>query len=301
MSLVEISIDSKVKVADLFLNRPEKLNSFSPQLIKDFTEGLDSLVANPEVSCIVVSGRGRAFSTGYDMSVRDAPKDERPGANQSIVTAWQNAKQGIQTWLHVRDVPIPVIAAVHGYAFGAAQMLATNSDVCVVADDAIFGWAGVRGGGGWLGPAMAYYGHHRRAREMELRYGRFTGKQAWEIGWANYSVPAEEVLPLAHEIAEEIARTPRETLAIKKAAFNLVLDNMGYRQVIDAAAAWNTIAHRSEQSSVGDSHVDEVGLRAALREDADFRASRKLLNRVTGMNVPVPTARPPKKADPVAR
>jgi enoyl-CoA hydratase len=296
MSLVEIEIDSKVKVADLFLNRPEKLNAFNPQLIQDFTEGLDSLVANPDVSCIVVSGRGRAFSTGYDMSRRDRPVDERPSA-PSIVAGWQGAKAGIHTWLHVRDVPIPVISAVHGYAFGAAQMLATNSDIVVVADDAIFGWAGVRGGGGWLGPAMAFYGHHRRAREMELRYGRFTGKQAWEIGWANYSVPAEEVLPLAHELAEEVARTPRETLAIKKAAMNLVLDNMGYRQVIDQAGAWNTIAHRSEQSAVGDAHVDEVGLRAALREDAELRASRKLLNRVTGMNVAVPTERPPKKAE----
>src|SRR5258708_844822 len=137
MSLVEIEIDSKVKVADLFLNRPEKLNAFNPQLIKDFTEGFDSLVANPDVSCIVISGRGRAFSTGYDMSRRDQPVDERP-SSPSIVAAWQGAKAGINIWLHVRDVPIPVISAVHGYAFGPAQVLPpNNSNVVSPADAAV--------------------------------------------------------------------------------------------------------------------------------------------------------------------
>jgi enoyl-CoA hydratase len=128
-----------------------------------------------------------------------------------------------------------------------------------------------------------------------LRYGRLTGTQAWEMGWANYAVPAHDVLPLAHELAEEIGRTPRDTITVKKAAMNYVLDNEGYRRVIEAAGIWGTLAHGGLEVAERDAHLDEVGLRAALREDAEIRARHVLLNRVTGLNVPTPSERPEQK------
>jgi enoyl-CoA hydratase len=280
VGIVETNIDKGRRVADLILNRPEKLNAFNAELVSAFNEAFASLAANEDISCIIIRGNGRAFSAGYDLSanLEQAPQQQAP-----TLDAWRGMRERLQGWFAVRQAPVGVVAAVHGYCMGAAQMLATMSDVRVVAEDSVFGWAGTRGGAGWLGPAMAFFGHHGRAREMELRYGRFNGKQAWEIGWANYAVPESDVIPLANDIADEIARTPRELLEVKKAAMNYVLDVQGFDKVIMAAAQWDSIAPSSASSANMRAHVKEVGLRQALREDADLRLSRTTLNRVTGM------------------
>jgi enoyl-CoA hydratase len=280
MGIIEVKIDKGRHVADLILNRPEKLNAFSQELVTAFNETFAELAANEDISCVVISGNGRAFSAGYDMA---AGVEAPPASQRSTLDDWKGMKERLAGWFAVRQSPVGVVAAVHGHCYGAAQMLATMSDVRVVAEDCHFGWAGVRGGAGWLGPAMAFFGHYGRAREMELRYGRFNGRQAWDIGWANYAVPEDEVLPLAHEIADEIARTPRELLEVKKAAMNYVLDVQGFDKVIQAAAQWDSIAPHSASAEANRAHTKEVGLRQALQEDAELRRSRTRLNKVTGM------------------
>jgi len=143
MSLVEIEIDSKVKVADLFLNRPEKLNAFNAPLIEAFTEAFDSLVANPQR---LLHRRQRArvarFSTGYDMSRRDQPRRrnarlrprssrdgrERKRASTSGCTSATYPSRSSPRYMDTPSAPRR-----------CSPPTATSSSS---ADDAVFGWAG---------------------------------------------------------------------------------------------------------------------------------------------------------------
>jgi enoyl-CoA hydratase len=263
-SLVQVAVDRETGVADLMLNRPEKLNAFNPALVTAFRESLRLLESDEGVSCILVHGAGRAFSVGYDLN---SSIERRAGKTEpeSPLDDWrQMHQQDRTTWLAVRESLTPVVAAVHGYCLGAAAMLATCSDVVVVSDDVSIGWASVRGGGGWLGPAMSYYLGPRKARELELRYGRISGVDAAAWGWANYSVPEPEMLDKAREIALDIARTPRELLQIKKSSMNLAQDTHRFAETVGAGAMWDAIAHYSAAGQNTSRMVNELGLRAAI-------------------------------------
>jgi enoyl-CoA hydratase len=263
-SMVQVSVDSATHVAELMLNRPEKLNAFNPTLVTQFREAFHELEQNQDVSCVILRGNGRAFSVGYDLN---SSIERRAGLAdpETPLDDWRHMlQQDKSTWLAVRESLTPVVAAVHGYALGAAAMLATCSDVVVVSDDVLIGWASVRGGGGWLGPAMSYYLGARKARELELRYGRITGADAFAWGWANYSVPEAEMLAKAREIATDIARTPRELLQIKKQSMNLAQDTSRFAETVGAGAMWDAIAHYSAAGQHTSKMVNELGLRAAI-------------------------------------
>lgn len=263
-ALVQVSIDPETRIADLVLNRPEKLNAFNPALVTAFREAFHGLEQNEDVSCILLRGAGRAFSVGYDLN---SSIERRAGRAEpeTPLDDWRNMhQQDRSAWLAVRESLTPVVAAVHGYCLGAAAMLATCSDVVVVSDDVLIGWASVRGGGGWLGPAMSYYLGPRKARELELRYGRITGADACTWGWANYSVEESAVLDTAREIAVDIARTPRELLQIKKSSMNLAQDSHRFAETLGAGAMWDAIAHYSAAGRHTSETVNALGLRAAI-------------------------------------
>jgi len=143
-------------------------------------------------------------------------------------------------------------------------MIATCSDVVVAADDVQIGWASFRGGGGWLGPAMSFHLGNRKARELELRYGRFSGAEAFTWGWANYAVPPENVLENAHEIAADIVQTPRELLQIKKRSMNMAQDSVSFSSTVAAGAMWDAIGHYSDSGRETTRLLKEVGLKETI-------------------------------------
>src|SRR5258708_10317175 len=132
----------------LVLNRPEKLNALSGELLSRFDTGLDELLASAVVRCIIVRGAGSSFSAGYDVGARTpaGSADEREGqtgsdpGQPSSVADWARIRAGIERWLRVWHCAKPVIAAVHGYCLGGATQLAVCCDLTVVASDAVIGW-----------------------------------------------------------------------------------------------------------------------------------------------------------------
>jgi enoyl-CoA hydratase len=267
MSLVRAEYREDKRVAEIVFARPEKLNALNVEAVEDFFSAVEEVSGNEGLHCIVLRGEGRAFSVGFDLSVGDGfeiEPDETP-----VINDWRRLLHGGMRWLRLREIPVPVVASLHGYCLGVAALLATLADLVVVAEDTLIGMASVRGGGGWLGPVMSVHLGDRKARELEYRYGRMTGTEAAQWGWANYAVPADQLAAKVDEIVADIANTPRELLEIKKAAMIRIQDKDGLLAAIEAGALYNTIAHRTTAGVAMRQTVRDVGLRETIRRDTE--------------------------------
>lgn len=209
---VTIEIDGGV--ADVKLNRPEKMNAFDSAMFRALVEAGESLKADPSVRAVVLSGAGRGFCSGLDFGsfqqMADAPRDDAPddlgdlgdlGRRDDRIT--NLGQQAVYVWT---EMPAATIAAVHGPAVGAGIQLALGCDLRIVAPDAKLSVLEIRWG---LVPDMTGTQMLPRlvgldvAKELAFTGRMVSGTEAKEIGLATRVAddPHAAALELAHEIA----------------------------------------------------------------------------------------------------
>jgi enoyl-CoA hydratase/carnithine racemase len=209
-----VTIEVNGGIADVALNRPDKLNALDQQMFGALSEASTALAQRGDVRAVVLSGRGRAFCAGLDLaSMAGDPSsgllDERA---YGIANVFQNAAWG---W---RSLPVPVIAAVHGVAFGGGFQIMLGADIRFVAPDAKLAVMEARWG---LVPDMAGIALLRGlvrddvARELTYTARQFSGTEAAALGLATHLAddPRAAALALAAEIA---ARSPRAVRSAKR-------------------------------------------------------------------------------------
>ena len=201
-------------VADVRLIRTDKMNALDDAMFMALVETGERLKADKSVRCVVISGEGRAFCAGLDAGNfgkmaeggdRYAPRKERPAeiAGQREYGVANRAQYAVWVW---REIPVPVIAAVHGVAFGGGFQLMLGADMRYVAPDTKLSIMEIKWG---LIPDMAGTQLMRHlVREdivRELSYtGRvFSGTEAGQIGFATRVCddPHAEAMAVAREIA----------------------------------------------------------------------------------------------------
>lgn len=262
MSLVRI--ERTGKVAELVLNRGDKLNAFNAALFDEYEHALQDLGADTSVSVIIVRGEGRAFSVGWDVSRPPAEANGHEHAHRTAHVDWLRLRAHIRAFTAVFDVPKPVVASVHGYCMGGATLIPACADLAVVGDDTKIGWPVLPIGGGMLGPMAMYHLGPKKAKELSYTAGSYMmGPEAASRGWANYAVPEQDVLAKARELAREVAKTPLDMLEIKKQAANDVLIRQGFRETLDSCAGWDALIHTSEGNRRMVAKLTELGIGAA--------------------------------------
>ena len=211
---LEISDDG---VATLTLNRPEALNAWNGPMSFEFEHAIKALDLNDDVRVVVVTGAGRAFCAGADLSggedsfsTADAESGESKRAKRAA--SFENA-----FWPYMMRKP--VIAAVNGHGIGVGITLPMTCDVRFVAEDAKLQFAFTRRG---LLPEL---GSHAivprvvglsRAADLILTGRIFSGREAAELGIASKALPAAAVLPAALEHAREYLAAAPASVAISK-------------------------------------------------------------------------------------
>lgn len=188
-------------VALLWLDRPDRGNAFTFQMQGELHQALAELDASDDVRVIVVTGRGRFFSTGADLEA---------GGSTFAQSAEETAKLRETMALRPRpwNLSTPVIGALNGAAVGLGLTLTLQWDIRVFADDAKYGFLFPRrgltpeAGSAWFLPRLVGLS---RATELLLTGRFFTGQQAAAIGLGSSSVPADKVLETALNLASEIA------------------------------------------------------------------------------------------------
>jgi len=200
------------EVARLTLNRPEKRNALSLELMEELIGALESLRTDADVRAVVVDGAGPAFSAGHDLSEmvgRDVPFYERLFDVCTVL---------MET---IHRLPQPVVAKVHGVATAAGCQLVAACDLAIAATDARFATPGVKIGlfcSTPMVPLSRAIGR-KRALEMLLTGEMIPAETALEWGLVNRVVPPEELDAAVAELVEKIARSSPLTVGIGKEAF----------------------------------------------------------------------------------
>lgn len=229
-------------VVTLTLNRPDVRNAMTVELTDAFTEAVASLRGDPDVRCVVVTGAGKAFCAGGDLSW------VQPGPDADVPSIRAKMRAFYPRFLAIRALDVPTIAAVNGAAIGAGLCVAMACDLRIAAQDAKLSTAFLRLG---MHPGMAATYLLTRlvgtARAAELFFTARTidGTEAERLGLVNRAVPSDRLQEEARSLAREIAvnapipmgMTKRALYLAERADLETMLEYEGLAQPITMATA----------------------------------------------------------------
>lgn len=210
--------DSDAGITTLTLNRPDKRNALSSDLIAELDRTLDAISGDPTVKVVILAGAGPAFSSGHDLKELKAISDT--AAMNALFTACS------RMMMKIKRLPQPVIARVHGIATAAGCQLVASCDLAIAADSAKFGTPGVNIGLFCTTPAVALARtiSSKHAMEMLLLGEAIDAETAYRFGLVNRVTPSSALDYVVMEFAEAIASKSTETISIGKATFQKQLE-----------------------------------------------------------------------------
>ncbi|HUN71150.1 MAG TPA: 2-(1,2-epoxy-1,2-dihydrophenyl)acetyl-CoA isomerase PaaG [Steroidobacteraceae bacterium] len=216
MSYQTIVFETSAGIARLTLNRPERLNSFNTAMHSEVRDALAALRADGSARVLVVTGAGRGFCAGQDLGDRAvAPGAAPPDLGESIEKAYK------PLILALRELPLPVIAAVNGVAAGAGANIALACDLVIAARSATFVQAFSKiglipdSGGTWLLPRLV---GHARALGLALLGEKLPAEQAAQWGLIWRCVDDGQLAGEVDTLARQLAAAPTRGLARTKLA-----------------------------------------------------------------------------------
>ncbi len=188
-----ILVEKRNHLAILSFNRPEKLNAINVQVKREVSQALIELEADDDVRVVIMTGVGRAFSSGYDIT---APESEL----EEFMSLKEEEK--------LLNLDKPTIAAIHGYTLGDGLQQALLCDIRVAADDTVLGFIGPLIGGLCYSafsilPQVVGRG---KANELLFTCSQISAEEAYRIGLVNKVAPRQQLMPAAVDIAEQITK-----------------------------------------------------------------------------------------------
>jgi len=218
-------------VATLTLNRPDRLNALSHDLIVKSIETLASWEEDPAVAVVVVTGSGRAFCAGGDISGM-AQENAAPRPLEERID-WLRRAQQISWRLY--NMPKITIASVNGFAMGAGLGVCLACDLRIASDQAKFGTAYAKVGFGgdfgvtWL---LTRYAGAPKAKELLFTADPIDAAEAHRLGLLNRVVPADSLASETHALASRLAAGPLVSYRYMKANVNLAT-TLDFRTMLD--------------------------------------------------------------------
>jgi 2-(1,2-epoxy-1,2-dihydrophenyl)acetyl-CoA isomerase len=214
---IELTKDGRVTV--LAFNRPEKLNALTPRAFwYEIPSALEEVAHDDEVRVLIITGRGRGFSSGADVgALAEIARD--PTQSKAEFKSPEPRRPRYYSIHLLRNLPKPTIAAVNGIAAGAGLSFALACDIRIASEDARFSSVFIRRG---LVPDHGLTFFLPRlvgtAKALELMYTGdvIDAQQAERIGLVNHVVPAKELMPAVMKLADRIAKNPPIAVALTK-------------------------------------------------------------------------------------
>ena len=213
--MTHILFEKKGNIAIALIDRPKALNALNSEVLNDLNTLVDTVNADPEIRVLILTGSGeKSFVAGADIGeMSNLTKEEGEAFG----------KKGNDVFRRIETLPIPVIAAVNGYALGGGCELAMSCDIRIASDTAVFGQPETG-----LGITPGFGGTQRLARLIgpgmakQLIYSarNIKADEALRIGLVNAVYPLEELRPAAEKLAETIARNAPIAVRACKRAIN---------------------------------------------------------------------------------
>ncbi len=223
MSKAVIAVTAQGRIEVVSLNRPERLNAMNEPLIAALLDYFTGLAQRPEIRVVVLRAEGRAFCAGLDLT--GWSRDPEGGA---IHQSWRTQRMIAAVMQAMRKCPQPVIACAQGAACGGGFSLLLASDVRYAAPDLKANAAYIKIGLGGCDMGASYFLPRLVGSSVAAEYlltGKFmSAEKALACGLVSEVVPAEELLPKAMLLAEEMLLTSPMGLRLTKDALNLNID-----------------------------------------------------------------------------
>jgi enoyl-CoA hydratase/carnithine racemase len=254
-----VLIEDSGAIRRLVLNRPEKLNAMNAEMVETLSSALADSASDDHVRVLIISGAGRSFCAGYDLS-EEAPADPEP-AREGLV-------RSLERLLEIFDHPKPVIAQVHGHCLAGGCDLMMMCDLAVASEDAIFGQPEIRFGSAVVAHVMPWLIGARRAKEYLLTGDdRIPAHRALELGLVNRLVPSSQLETETMRLARSLAVVDPVAMSLTKQAINASWEEAGFRRALTKGVELGAdiesarVPEREEFERI----AAEKGLREALR------------------------------------
>lgn len=261
MSGETVLLERRGPAAWLTLNRPEKLNAMNGEMVNELRARLLEVENDETVKVVVVTGAGRAFSAGYDIS--EEVTDKIVGADQWRSVLAVDVELAMQLWALSR----PTIAAVRGWCLAGACELAMACDMIVSTADARFGEPEIRYGSGPVALLMPFMLGQKKTNELLFTGDTMSADEALRCGLVNRVVEPADLEAAVDELVMKIAPTPLPILRLTKLALVRAYEAMGLRSAVASNLDLSAILNAAEtpEQHEFDRIVAKDGLKAALR------------------------------------
>ena len=253
MQFEQIRYDKSEGIATITLNRPERMNAFTPKMLDEWLAALQDAHLDAETRVIIVTAEGRGFCTGMDVQAQAEGRGLLP-RSRSLGEARNYLRDTVQRIPRlVAQLDKPYIAAVNGAAVGAGMDMASMCDIRFAADSARFGMTYVRmglvpgDGGCYYLPRIV-----GTARALELIWsGRlFDAEEALRIGYVSAVVPAGELMAHTRAYALKLAKGPAVAIQLAKRLVYRSLE-ANVDQALEMAQGAMTIVQNTEDAREG--------------------------------------------------
>jgi len=245
-------------VATLTITRPHKLNALTDGIMKELVATLDRIAGDASLRVVVLTGQGRAFSAGFDVSI-DKDMPERTPADWG-----EHFRLAYEGLYRVWSLPQPVVAKVRGACLGGGFALSLVCDLAYASEDSQFGEPEVMFGGSTMSPILAWALPPRLFKELVLTGRLLDAKQAQNWGLVNEVVSADALDARVEQVVRHMCLLPPGTLAKNKSLLNRFYDLMGHRTLLDVAQDRSVIGLSTALATEFTEISKERGVSAAL-------------------------------------
>jgi enoyl-CoA hydratase len=276
-------------IGRITLDRPERGNGLTPELIGELADAVEYLDLDPGVRVIVLSGNGSGFCGGYDLVAsaegmldgefgsEDAPEgsplDPRvQAANHDPSGTWDpmvdyaGMSRNVRAFMSLFHCTKPVICKVHGFCVAGGTDLALCSDLLVISEDAKIGYPPARVWGSPTTSLWAYRLGAQRAKRLLFTGDSLSGREAAEVGLAIESHPADELDAAVEDLAGRIAMVPLNQLQMMKLLVNQSLYAQGLHQTQLIGTVFDGITRHTPEGYAFQQRAAEAGFKQAVRE-----------------------------------
>lgn len=252
-----VLVEDRGDVRWLTLNRPDKLNALSKEMVGELDRCLDEAAASDDVRVIVLAGSGRSFCAGYDLT------EELTSEVGELQVA---LRADLDRLLVLFDHPKPIVGRVQGHCLAGGCDLMMMCDIVVATEDAVFGLPEITFGSAPVANVLPWLVGARAAKELMLTGARIDGNEAHRLGLVNRVVGAADLDAAVTELADRIATFDPTAVRLTKQMVNRTLDGQGFRrslvESVDLAAIIE--AARTPERVEFDRIRDAEGLAAAI-------------------------------------
>jgi enoyl-CoA hydratase/carnithine racemase len=242
-------------IATITLNRPQALNAISPALERELHAALDAADADKQVRVVILTGAGRAFCSGYDLSAPEERRKRPPEVSVGeFLAGWQDTSmQGVWKIIHLWQVSKPIIAALNGWTMGGGLWYSTACDITIASERAVFAQPEIReiSNSTFLLTALCGW---KVANRWTLTGDHMDAQEALRVGLVNEVVAHDDLIPRARALARRIAMVPEESVRMNKAIAMHGLLASGVFQGLLTSGPLSTIV----QASIGGARWQEL-------------------------------------------